>query len=112
MDFDGFTINIFQDKEGDWIAHFVELPQISAFSNSPDKAIHELSQAWEGVKESYRKHNQPIPEAPLKKQYSGNFNVRIDKRVHKALAIEAAKAGISLNALVFQKLARSVEEFS
>jgi len=33
--------------------------------------------------------------------------VRIDKRVHRALAAEATKAGISLNALVAQKLAAS-----
>lgn len=35
-------------------------------------------------------------------------NVRIDKRVHRALAVEAAQAGISLNALVAQKLSLPV----
>jgi len=34
--------------------------------------------------------------------------VRIDKRDHRALAIEAAKVGLSLNALVAQKLHQSV----
>jgi predicted HicB family RNase H-like nuclease len=105
MEFDGYTVNLHQDEDGDWLAHFEELPNISAFSDSPEKALRELAMAWEGAKESYRKNNRSIPEAPSKKQYSGTFNVRIDKRVHRALAVEAAKAGISLNALVAQKLA-------
>ena len=40
----------------------------------------------------------------------GQFNVRIDKRVHRALAMEAARVGLSLNALVAQKLAKGVEQ--
>jgi predicted HicB family RNase H-like nuclease len=110
MEFDGFTVNIFQDEEGDWLAHFIELPHISAFSDSPDKALYELSQAWDGVKESYKKHGEAIPLAPSRKHYSGMFNVRIDKRLHKALAMEAARVGISLNALVSQKLTKLVSE--
>jgi hypothetical protein len=38
-------------------------------------------------------------------EYCGSFNVRIDRRVHRALAIEATQAGVSLNALVAQRLA-------
>jgi predicted HicB family RNase H-like nuclease len=103
--FDGFTVTLSQDEEGDWIAHFMELPNVSAFGDTPEEAIHELSIAWRAMKESYAKHNDPIPVAPSRKEYSGQFNVRIDKRVHRQLAIEAAQAGVSLNALVAQKLA-------
>ena len=105
--FDGFTINITLDEDGDWLAHLVELPSVSAFSDSPEKAVEELCVAWEGVKESYRKHGEPVPVAPSNKNYSGQFNVRIDKRLHLALAVEAAQAGVSLNALVAQKLAKT-----
>ena len=104
--FDGFTVNLFQDEEGDWLAHFVELPNVSAFADSPGSALEELEIAWEGVKESYRKHGEQIPVALARKEYSGQFNVRIDKRLHRQLAMEAAQAGISLNALVAQKLSR------
>ncbi len=105
--FDGYTINVFLDDDGEYLAHFVELPNISAFGESPEDALRELQTAWEGVKESYLKHGEPVPVAPARKEYSGQFNVRIDRRVHRALAIEAAKAGVSLNAIVSQKLARS-----
>ena len=60
-DFNGFTINLFQDEEGDWIAHLVEMPSVSAFAETPQTALNELIIAWEGVKESYRKHGEEIP---------------------------------------------------
>lgn len=106
-DFDGFSIELFQDDEGEWLAHFEELPNVSAFGETPESALRELKEAWEAMKESYRKHDEQIPIAPSKREYSGQFNVRIDRRVHRALAIEAAQVGVSLNALVAQKLSLS-----
>ncbi len=105
-DFDGFSVNLYQDEDGDWLAHLVELPNVSAFGDNPASALEELAEAWEGVKESYREHNQPVPVAPSRKEYSGQFNVRVDKRLHRQLAAEAARAGISMNALIAQKLDR------
>ena len=108
--FDGFTINVSQDDDGDWLAYFLELPNVSAFSDTADNALHELSEAWKAMKGSYKKHGDPVPVAPTRKKYSGQFNVRIDKRVHRELAIEAVHAGISLNALVAQKLAQAADK--
>ncbi len=108
-DFDGFTVNIFLDEDGDYLAHLVELPNVSAFADTPEGALKELKIAWEGMKECCHEHNEPIPVAPSRKRYNGQFNVRIDKRIHRALALEAAKAGISFNALVAQKLAQSTD---
>ncbi len=106
-DFDGFSIELFRDDEGEWLAHFEELPTVSAFGLSPEEALEELKEAWGTMKESYISHNEPVPVALSKKNYSGQFNVRIDRRVHRALAVEASQAGISLNALVAQKLSLS-----
>ena len=105
--FDGYTVNVFLDDDSEYLAHFVEMPSVSAFGESPEDAIKELETAWEGVKESYQKHGEPVPVSPARKQYSGQFNVRIDRRLHRALSIEAAKAGVSLNAIVSQKLAKT-----
>lgn len=107
-EFDGFSIQLLQDEEGDFVAHFVELPNVSACGATVEEALFELKEAWLAMKASYRKHKEPIPVAPSRKEYSGQFNVRIDKRDHRALAMEAALAGISLNALVAQKLHQSI----
>jgi predicted HicB family RNase H-like nuclease len=94
-------------EDGEYLAHFVELPNVSAFGESPEEALEELAAAWEGVKESYRKRGESIPIAPARKEYSGQFNMRIDRRLHRALAIEAVQAGVTLHAIVSQKLART-----
>ena len=75
--YDGFTVGLFQDDAGDWVAHFNELPEISAFGPSPEAALAELGAAWEAVKQVHREEGTPIPLAPARKQYSGQFNVRI-----------------------------------
>jgi predicted HicB family RNase H-like nuclease len=107
-DFDGFSIHIITDSEGDYVAHFVELPNVSACGGTAEEAIAELKVAWEAMKESFCKHSEKVPVAPTRKEYSGQFNVRIDKRIHRALAVEAARVGVSLNALVAQRLSQAV----
>ena len=102
--FDGFTINLFLDEDGDYLAHFVEMPNVSAFSDTPEDALKELSIAWEGVKTSYRKHHEPIPRAPSRKASERPFNVPVDEELYHALTDEATKAGMSLYALAAQKL--------
>jgi predicted HicB family RNase H-like nuclease len=106
--FDGYAVELFFDEDNDWLAHLVELPGISAFGPTPEKALKELDVAWAAAKESYAARNVEVPAAPARRQYHGIFQVRIDKRVHRALAIEAERAGVSLNALVAEKLAKSV----
>lgn len=58
---DGFLVKLYQDDDGDWLAHFVELPNVSAFADTPDKALTKLKDAWEGIKESYQEKGEPIP---------------------------------------------------
>jgi predicted HicB family RNase H-like nuclease len=105
--FDGYTVGLFLDEDSDWLAHFEEMPEVSAFGPSPEKAIDELSVAWNGVKERGAA-GQQIPVAPARRNFSGQFNIRIDKRVHRALALEAARNGLTLNGLVAQKLAQGI----
>lgn len=106
--FDGFSIQMIEDEDGDMMANFIELPNVSACGSTPEEALQELKEAWEAMKESYHSHGIEIPVAPSKKSYSGQFNVRIDKRDHMALALEASRVGLSLNALIAQKLHQAV----
>ena len=105
--FDGFAVNLYLDDDDAWLAHFVELPEVSAFGDTPEVALNELASAWEAVRRAYQDAGLPVPVAPARKKYSGAFNVRVDKRLHRALAIEAARLGVSLNAVVVRKLAET-----
>ncbi len=102
--FDGFNVNVFLDEDGDYLAHFVEMPNVSAFSDTPEGALRELAVAWKGVKESYEKYREPIPKAPIRPEDEAPFKVAIDAQLYHDLADEAAETGMSLYALVVQKL--------
>ena len=102
--FDGFMVNVFFDEDGDYLAHLVELPNVSAFGPTPAEALSELKTAWELMKECYREDGEPIPKAPSRNGYDGPFNVPVDAQLYHTLADEASKAGISLYTLVTQKL--------
>lgn len=109
--FDGFTVNVFLDEDGDYLAHFVEMPNVSAFSDTPAGALKELAVAWQGVKESYQKHHEPIPKAPSRQEYDNPPNTYIDASVqlYHMLANEAAKAQESLYPFIVQRLAGTTD---
>lgn len=35
----GLLLELFKDTDGDWLARFEELPNVSAFGHSPEKAL-------------------------------------------------------------------------
>ena len=51
-----------------------------------------------------------LPESllPAGKEYSGRFVLRLDPKLHKALAIHSVKEGKSLNAYVTEKLSKGI----
>ena len=61
-DLDGFEVRLLIDEDGGWIAHFIELPNISAGGKSPEQALAELRIAWAMVKDSYRDDGEPAPQ--------------------------------------------------
>lgn len=68
--FDGFTVNLFLDEDSDYLAHFVEIPNISAFGTTQEIALDELATAWEMVKQTCNDDGFPVPIAPTRKEYS------------------------------------------
>ena len=104
--FDGFTVNLFFDEDGDYLAHFVELPNVSAFGPTPAQALVELKTAWELMKVCYQEDGVPVPKAPSREGYEGPFNVPVDARLYHELSNEATRTEMSLYALVAEKLAK------
>ena len=108
-DFDGFAVNIFLNEDGDYLAPLVELPNVSAFGPTPAKALVELKEAWELMKECYREDGVPVPKAPSREGYAGPFNVPVDAQLYHTLANEAAESRISLYVLVARKLGKTTD---
>jgi len=50
---------------------------------------------------------EEIPQPIADRTYSGKFMVRVPPESHRALAIQAAEQGVSLNRLVSARLAKT-----
>jgi predicted RNase H-like HicB family nuclease len=60
QDFERFTIQLFLDEDNNWMAFFVELPEVSTFGETTEDALKELRAAWALVQASYRDENESI----------------------------------------------------
>jgi predicted RNase H-like HicB family nuclease len=66
--FDNFTISLYMDEQEDWLAYFQEMPNISAFGDTPQEALEELKTAWELTKEYYLAQGLSIPIPPKREK--------------------------------------------
>jgi predicted RNase H-like HicB family nuclease len=71
-DWDGYTINLYLDEQEDWLAYLVEMPNVSAFGNTPEEALDELYEAWEAIKDCYLEDGETIPVAPKRQKLIPN----------------------------------------
>ena len=65
--------------------------------DNEEDVYHELCEILEEWIEIYGEDSRPLPPSISAKEYSGKFQLRIDKDLHKALAIRAMQANESLN---------------
>jgi predicted HicB family RNase H-like nuclease len=61
------------------------------------KVYKELCAAAEEWIEICETEGDPLPESTANKDYSGKFVMRVDKELHRTLAISALRRGESLN---------------
>ncbi len=58
----------------------------------------------------YKQDGRPLPKGMASKDYSGKFNMRVGKGLHKLLAVKAVQSGESLNAFCKKLLTEAVEK--
>ena len=90
------------DNDQAFIAIVPELEGLSAFGKTPEEAVKELSKAKQLFLEVLEEDGEKIPEPDLLKAFSGQTRLRLPKRLHAALSIEARKEGVSLNNYIEQ----------
>jgi hypothetical protein len=69
------------------------------------RQLCEIVEEWESDG-GIRTPDAASAKSTADKKYSGKFMLRIDPKLHKTLAIKAAREGRSLNAFVAEKLGR------
>lgn len=99
-----YTFQVQKTEDGYW-ANVKELDGCHTPADTWEEAYQDLSKVLKMTIETKLEYGDPIPE-PIDESYSGKFNVRVPKTLHKQLSLMAAEEGISLNQYVLYKLSR------
>jgi predicted HicB family RNase H-like nuclease len=106
MQYKGFTgIMEIDEEAGIIFGKVVGLRDVVTFQG---ESVAEARKAFQESVDSYLEFCVARGEKP-EKPYSGNFVVRIDPEIHRALATKAEAEHISLNGLVVRLLSRPFE---
>jgi predicted HicB family RNase H-like nuclease len=95
--FDYSIIHFREEDDPDYGVFIEEIPQVSAYGDTPEDALKELRIAFEGWSKTIEEKGWDIPDPFKYRKYSGTFNVRIPKSMHKELAEQAERDNTSLN---------------
>jgi predicted HicB family RNase H-like nuclease len=103
--FDHYSYRVtWSPEDAEYLALCAEFPSLSWLAAAPGTALAGIRKVV-AASVADMIANGEVPPTPLaEKRYSGEFRVRIPQRVHRALALEAAEQGISLNRLASAKL--------
>jgi predicted HicB family RNase H-like nuclease len=106
MNIDHYTYRVtWSPEDGEHVGLCTEFPSLSWLAPTPETALLGIRQVVTEAVADMQASGEPIPEPLAEKHYSGEFRVRIPSEVHRALAMQAAEQGVSLNRLASAKLA-------
>ena len=95
------------DEDGvHYIGRVLEIDGCMGDGETEALAIESLNDSLEGILESMIEHGDHIPEPVVEDSFSGKFIVRLPKSLHRRLAFESQKEGISLNQYALYKLSQ------
>lgn len=92
-----YPFNVIADPDGGWVIEYPDLPGCLSQADTIDEVgamAEEARRVW--IKTTF-KDGQEIPLPSYPEEYSGKFNVRLPRSLHRRLAANAAREGISLN---------------
>lgn len=99
---------LWSDADGMFIGLCAELPSLSHPDDTAEGAFTGIRDVTATALEIMQEDNDPLPDPlpdPLStRKYSGVFTVRVPPETHRALALDAAGAGVSLNRLAAERL--------
>ncbi len=105
MNVDHYTYRVTWSPEDDeHVGLCAEFPSLTWLAPKPEAALAGIRKVVAGVVSDMKRNREDIPAPLAEKAYSGQFKVRIPPQVHRALALQAAEEGVSLNRLASAKL--------
>jgi predicted HicB family RNase H-like nuclease len=102
---DHYTYRVtWSPEDNEYLGLCAEFPSLSWLASGPEAALAGIRKVVAGVVADMKANGEVPPASLAEKRYSGEFRVRIPPQVHRALVLEAAEQGISLNRLASAKL--------
>jgi predicted RNase H-like HicB family nuclease len=95
---------LWSDEDGGYIARVPELPEISGFGQTPEKAVKEARTAAKLALQVIEEDGETYPVPKKVVEYSGQTRLRLPKSLHRNLTLEAAREGVSLNSFIVARL--------
>lgn len=106
MSVDHYTYRVTWSAEDDeHVGLCAEFPSLSWLAKTPEAALKGIRQVVAEAVADMAAAGEAVPAPLAEKRYSGEFRVRIPPELHRALAMQAAEQGVSLNRLASAKLA-------
>ena len=103
-----YTRELIPDPEGGWFVRIKELPGCISQGETTEEAIEMIEDAMRGWLEVTLEDGESIPEPRVEEDYSGKFNTRVPKSLHRKLVEAAEQDGVSLNQWISTALAEAV----
>jgi len=103
---DRYTYRVtWSEEDEEYVGLCAEFPSLSWLEVTPEAALSGIRSQVRKVVADLKRNKEAVPEPLSTRRFSGRFLVRVPPEVHRALAIQAAESGVSLNRLVSSKLA-------
>ena len=102
-----YKMEIVEDPdEGGFVVSFPELPGCITIGDTIEEAIKNASDAKRTWFEAALEENIGISEPLVSEKYSGQFKLRLPKSLHRSLAENSKREGISMNQYCVYLLSR------
>ena len=104
---DRYTYRItWSAEDREYVGLCAEFPSLSWLAGTPEGALKGIRRVVAETVKEMENHGEEAPSPIAGRHYSGKFMVRVPPDVHRALAVQAAESGVSLNRIASAKLSQ------
>ncbi len=106
MEYKGYYAQVVFDEDANvFHGEVINLRDVITFEG---ETVDQLRQAFQDSVDDYLELCAERGENP-EKPYSGKFVVRVNPELHKRVAVEARRRGVSINSLVGEAISRAID---
>ena len=95
---------VWSEEDEEFVGLCAEFGPISHLDDTPEKAFAGIRELVAFSVRWLREEGKPVPEPLSMRRYSGTLTLRVPPDTHRALAMDAAEAGVSMNRLAVERL--------